>query len=125
MVFGGSATAPALPTTSEVGYIIRWDKDFSHVQGDLTVRAVKELAVHLDLTPAECDAIKVENTKNNYISFTSGGATITLSGDRATDATNWAKSEGKVVIFAGNTIAISATETFRTVRFTCLDADDA
>ena len=125
VAFGGSATAPALPTTSEVGYIIRWDKDFSHVQGDLTVRAVKELAVHLDLTPAECDAIKVENTKNNYISFTSGGATIMLSGDRATDATNWAESEGNVVIFAGNTIAISATETFRTVRFTCLDADDA
>ena len=125
VAFGGSATAPALPTTNEVGYSIRWDKDFSNVQGDLAVRAVKELAVHLDLTPAECDAIKVENTKNNYISFTSGGATITLSGDRATDATNWANSEGKVVIFAGNTIAISATETFRTVRFTCLDNDDA
>lgn len=125
VAFGGSATAPALPTTDEVGYSIRWDKDFSNVQGDLTVRAVKVPTVYLDLTPAECDAIKVENTKNNYISFTSGGATITLSGDRATEATNWASREGKVVIFAGNTIAVRATETFRTVRFTCLDADDA
>ncbi len=125
VAFGGSATAPALPTTDEVGYSIRWDKDFSNVQGDLTVRAVKVPTMYLDLTPAECDAIKVENTKNNYISFTSGGATITLSGDRATEATNWASREGKVVIFAGNTIAVSATETFRTVRFTCLDADDA
>ena len=125
VAFGGSATAPALPTTSEVGYFVRWDKDFSNVQGDLTVRAVKEPTLYLDLTPAECDAIKVKNTKNNSIFFTSGGVTITLSGDRATEATEWAKSEGKVVIFAGNTIAISATETFRTVRFTCLDADDA
>ncbi len=126
VAFGGSATAPALPTTSEVGYIVRWDKDFNNVQGDLTVRAVKVPTMYLDLTPAECDAIKVKNYENNYISFTSGGATITLSGDRATEATDWASSRiSKVVIFAGNTIAISATETFRTVRFTCLDADDA
>ena len=97
VAFGGNATAPALPTTSEVGYIIRWDKDFSNVQGDLTVRAVKVPTVYLNLTPAECAALKT-TTKT---------------------------SEGKVVIFAGNTIAISATETFRTVRFTCLDNDDA
>ena len=123
VAFGGSATAPSLPTTSEVGYIIRWDKDFSNVQGDLTVRAVKALAVHLDLTPAECATLKVK--AQNSLSIASGGATITLSGDRAREATEWAESEGKVVIFAGNTIAISATETFRTVRFTCLDNDDA
>ena len=123
VAFGGSATAPALPTTSEVGYIIRWDKDFSNVQGDLTVRAVKELAVHLNLTPAECATLKT--TTKNSLSITSGGATIVFSGDRAREATEWAESEGKVVIFAGNTIAISATETFRTVRFMCLDADDA
>ena len=123
VAFGGSATAPALPTTSEVGYIIRWDKDFSNVQGDLTVRAVKELAVHLNLTPAECATLKT--TTKNSLSITSGGATIMLSGDRAREATEWAESEGKVVIFAGNTIAISATETFRTVRFTCLNANDA
>ena len=123
VAFGGSATAPALPTTNEVGYIIRWDKDFSNVQGDLTVRAVKALTVHLDLTPAECAALKT--TTKTSLSITSGGATITLSGDRAREATEWAESKGKVVIFAGNTIAISATETFRSVRFTCLDADDA
>ena len=123
VALGGTPTAPTLPTTNELGCVVRWDQDFTHVYGDMTVRAVVEPTVHLDLTPIECDELKT--ISKTTLSFTSGGATITLTGDRATDATNWASSEGKVVIFAGNTIAVSATETFRTVRFTCLDADDA
>lgn len=123
VALGGTPTAPALPTTNELGCVVRWNQDFTHVYGDMTVRAVVEPTVHLDLTPIECDELKT--ISKTTLSITSGGATITLSGDRATEATNWASREGKVVIFAGNTIAVRATETFRTVRFTCLDADDA
>lgn len=123
VALGGSPTAPALPTTNELGCVVRWNQDFTHVYGDMTVRAVVEPIVHLDLTPIECDELKT--ISKTTLSITSGGATIILTGDRAAEATQWARWEGKVVLFPNNSIAIRATETFRTVRFTCLDNDEA
>ena len=123
VALGGTPTAPALPTTNELGCVVRWNQDFTHVYGDMTVRAVVEPIVHLDLTPIECDELKT--ISKTTLSITSGGATIILTGDRAAEATQWAQWEGKVVLFPNNSIAIRATETFRTVRFTCLDNDEA
>ena len=122
--FGSSATAPALPTTDEVGWVIRWDKDFSNVQGDLTVHAVREMVVHMNLTPVECDALKKYN-KSTGLSFSSGNATVTLKGERDEDATRWAESEGKVVIFSYTRITISSPDIFRSVRLTALNDEDA
>ena len=123
VALGGTPTAPALPTTNELGCVVRWNQDFTHVYGDMTVRAVVEPTVHLDLTPIECDELKT--ISKTTLSITSGGATIILTGDRVAEATQWARWEGKVVLFPNNSIAIRATETFRTVRFTCLDNDAA
>lgn len=122
--FGSSATAPALPTTDEVGWVIRWDKDYSNVQGDLTVHAVREMVVHMNLTPVECDALKKYN-KSTGLSFSSGNATVTLKGERDEDATAWAESEGKVVIFSYTRITISSPDIFRSVRLTALNDEDA
>ena len=84
VAFGSSATAPALPTTDEEGWDIRWDTDYTNVQGDLTVKAVKEMTVHMDLSPTECASLKQYN-KNTGLSFTSGNATVTLKGERDED----------------------------------------
>lgn len=124
VAFGSSATAPVLPTTTEEGWVIRWDTDYTNVQGDLTVRAVKEMTVNMNLSPTECATLKTYN-KNTGLSFTSGNATVTLKGDRDEDATNWADSEGKVVIFSNTTITISSSDIFRDVRLTALNNTDA
>lgn len=118
--FGNAATAPTLPVSDKLGMVIHWDTDFSQVYSDLTVRAIEEPIVNLDLTPLQCRDLKTQITDG--VSFSSGNATIGLTGNRATEATNWAQSEGKVVIFAGNTINVTSSDLFRHVRFTCLDA---
>ena len=118
--FGNAATAPTLPVSDKLGMVIHWDTDFSQVYSDLTVRAIEEPIVNLDLTPLQCRDLKTQIT--NGVSFTSGNATIGLTGNRASEATDWAQSEGKVVIFAGNTINVTSSDLFRHVRFTCLDA---
>ena len=118
--FGSAATAPTLPVSDKLGMVVHWDTDFSQVYNDLTVRAVEEPIVNLNLTPLQCRDLRKEIA--NGVSFTSGNATIELTGGRAVDATSWAESEGKVVVFAGNTIGVTSSDIFRQVRFSCLDA---
>ena len=118
---GQSATAP---TPTKVGYVLSWDKDFSHVTSDMTVNAVWTAAassyniyyelnggINSNLNPStykfgevtilqrpekpDCDFLGWYTTEN----FESGTAIQIITAEMAGDITVYAKWESKTQIY--------------------------
>ncbi len=122
VIAGNAATAPANPTGEECEQFVGWDKDFSKVLGDMTIRPVFETKKKFSISAYEWNK---EKTINHYADTEMTQGDITMFFPYAYYNSNSDPAKCYMRLVRNRKLTIKDKNYLRNFTFTCTDEDNA